>query len=139
MQVQDRKFWEQLEAERIQEAIAEREVAVQHRERLARMRPDKDVFMEKLKSERRTMYMEKLKDFDKNLDEERKKRLVERKAQRKEERRAKWMKEREEEEQRKKEEEARRAEEEALRKQAEEEQRKKQLKELEDEEYRYVN
>lgn len=55
-QVQDRKFWEQLEAERIQEAVAEREVAVQHRERLARMKADKDVFMEKLKGERKTVY-----------------------------------------------------------------------------------
>lgn len=37
--------------------MAEREVAVQHRERLARMKADKDVFMEKLKAERRTLYM----------------------------------------------------------------------------------
>jgi len=36
--------------------VAEREVAVQHRERLARMRADKDVFMEKLKEERKTVY-----------------------------------------------------------------------------------
>jgi translation initiation factor 3 subunit A len=54
--VQDRKFWEQLESERIQEAVAEREVAVQHRERLARMKADKDVFLEKLKAERKTVY-----------------------------------------------------------------------------------
>ena len=31
-------------------------MAVQHRERLARMRTDKDVFMEKLKEERKTVY-----------------------------------------------------------------------------------
>lgn len=37
--------------------MAEREVAVQHRERLARMKADKDVFMEKLRSERRTLYL----------------------------------------------------------------------------------
>jgi hypothetical protein len=36
--------------------VAEREVAVQHRERLARMKADKDVFMEKLKEERKTVY-----------------------------------------------------------------------------------
>jgi hypothetical protein len=36
--------------------VAEREVAVQHRERLARMKADKDVFMEKLKGERKTVY-----------------------------------------------------------------------------------
>jgi translation initiation factor 3 subunit A len=38
---------------------------------------------------------EKLKDFEKVLEEERRKRLAERKVQRKEERRAKWLKERE--------------------------------------------
>lgn len=135
-QVQDRKFWEQLEAERIQEAVAEREVAVQHRERLARMKTDKDVFLEKLKSERRTVYLEKLKEFEKMLDEERKKRLAERKVRRKEERRAKWLKEREEEEERKREEELRLQKEEARRKQEEEEQRKRQQKELEEEQYR---
>lgn len=32
-------------------------MAVQHRERLARMKADKDVFMEKLKEERKTVYL----------------------------------------------------------------------------------
>nr|CAD7195205.1 unnamed protein product [Timema douglasi] len=55
-QVQDRKFWEQQESERIQLLLEERELAVQHRERLARMKVDKDAFLEKLKSERKTVY-----------------------------------------------------------------------------------
>jgi hypothetical protein len=37
--------------------VAEREVAVQHRERLARMKTDKDIFMEKLKEERKAVYL----------------------------------------------------------------------------------
>jgi hypothetical protein len=37
--------------------VAEREVAVQHRERLARMKADKDMFMEKLRAERKTLYL----------------------------------------------------------------------------------
>lgn len=60
LKVQDRKFWEQLESERIQEAVAEREVAVQHRVRLARMKADKDMFLEKLKTERKTVYQVRL-------------------------------------------------------------------------------
>jgi hypothetical protein len=37
--------------------MAEREVAVQHRERLARMKADKDIFLGKLKAERKTVYL----------------------------------------------------------------------------------
>lgn len=56
LQIQDRKSWEQQEAERIQQLIEERELAVQHRERLKRMHVDKEAFLDKLKSERRTVY-----------------------------------------------------------------------------------
>ncbi|KAJ8878273.1 hypothetical protein PR048_018850 [Dryococelus australis] len=135
-QVQDRNFWEQQETERIQLLVEERELAVQHRERLARMQADKEAFLEKLRAERRTLYMEKLKEFEKMLEEEREKRLVERKLKRKEERRVKWIKEREEEEQRKKEEEERQKQEEERLKQEEEERKEKQKKEQEEEEYR---
>jgi translation initiation factor 3 subunit A len=81
---------------------------------------------------------DKLKEFEKALEEERRKCLAERKVRRKEERRAKWLKEREEEEERKREEELRLQEEEARRKQEEEEQKKKIRKEMEAEEYRCV-
>ncbi|KAK7792189.1 hypothetical protein R5R35_005144 [Gryllus longicercus] len=133
-QIQDRKFWEQQEKERIEQLTEERELAVQHRERLKRMQGDKEAFLEKLKSERRTVYLEKLKEFEKKLDEERKKRLAERKNNRKEERRQKWMKERAEEEKRKAEEEQRRLEEEARRKaeEIEAERKRKQKEELEE-------
>ncbi|XP_067012039.2 eukaryotic translation initiation factor 3 subunit A [Anabrus simplex] len=135
-QIQDRKFWEQQENERIQQLVEERELAVQHRERLKRMIPDKEAFLEKLKSERKTVYLEKLKEFEKMVEEERKKLLAERKQRRKEERRAKWLKEREEEEKWKREEEARRVEEEARRKLEEEEAQKKLRLQQEQEEYR---
>lgn len=52
-QVHDKKFWEHQEAERIQLAIQERKLAEQNRERLARMKPDMDIFLAGLK-ERRT-------------------------------------------------------------------------------------
>uniref|UniRef100_V5GT97 Eukaryotic translation initiation factor 3 subunit A n=1 Tax=Anoplophora glabripennis TaxID=217634 RepID=V5GT97_ANOGL len=128
-QLQDQNFWEQQEKERIAAAIEERKLAVATRDRLARMKPDKDEFLAKLKKERNIVYEDKLKEFEKLLAEERKKRLQERKAKRKEERRTKWLKEKEEEAERKaaelrrREEEERQRAEEAARKEREEKER----------------
>lgn len=55
-QLQDQQFWEQQEKERIQAAIEERKLAVATRDRLARMKPDKDAFLEKLLKERNIVY-----------------------------------------------------------------------------------
>nr|CAI5861085.1 unnamed protein product [Callosobruchus analis] len=99
-QLQDQQFWEQQEKERIAAAIEERKLAVATRDRLARMKPDKEEFLQRLKKERNQMYEDKLKEFEKMLVEERRKRLEERRAKRKEERRAKWLKEKQEERQR---------------------------------------
>lgn len=54
---QDRAFWEQHEAERIQALIEERELAVKCAERLRRMKADKDMFLDKLKAERKNLYL----------------------------------------------------------------------------------
>jgi hypothetical protein len=37
--------------------VSERELAVQHRERLKRMMDDKNAFLDKLKEERRSLYL----------------------------------------------------------------------------------
>lgn len=55
-QLQDQAFWEQQEKERIAAAIEERRIAVANRERLGRMKPDKDAFLEKLLKERNIVY-----------------------------------------------------------------------------------
>lgn len=55
-QLQDQAFWEQQEKERIAAAIEERRIAVANRERLGRMKPDKDAFLEKLLKERNVVY-----------------------------------------------------------------------------------
>lgn len=55
-QVHDKKFWEHQEAERIQLAIQERKLAEQNRERLARMKPDMDIFLGELKARRTTEF-----------------------------------------------------------------------------------
>lgn len=127
-QLQDQAFWEQQENERIQAAVEERKLAVATRNRLARMKPDKDEFLAKLKKERNIVYEDMLRDYEKLLSEERAKRLLERKIKRKEERRIRYYKEKEEEEERKRVEQQRREEEER-RKQEEEARRIREEKE----------
>ncbi|XP_057654907.1 eukaryotic translation initiation factor 3 subunit A [Diorhabda carinulata] len=128
-QLQDQNFWEQQEKERIEAAIEERKLAVATRDRLLRMRADKDEFITKLKKERNIVYEDKLKEFEQRLSDERKKRLLDRKQQRKEERRIRYLKEKEEEnerraaEKRRREEEERQRIEEQLRKEREEKER----------------
>lgn len=55
-QLQDQAFWEQQEKERIQAAIEERKLAVATGERLQRIKSDKDAFLEKLHTERNSIY-----------------------------------------------------------------------------------
>lgn len=121
--------WEQQEAERIQAAIEERQQAVATRERLTRMKPDAELFLERILAERKSLYLDKLRGFEKVLGEEREKRLAKRRLQRKLERKLTWEKERAEaaerkrlEEQRQRQEEERRRMEEERAKREEEEQ-----------------
>uniref|UniRef100_A0A8B9QEI4 Eukaryotic translation initiation factor 3 subunit A n=1 Tax=Apteryx owenii TaxID=8824 RepID=A0A8B9QEI4_APTOW len=98
--VHDMELWEQQEEERITTLQLEREKALEHKNRLSRMLEDRDLFEARLKASRRTVYEDKLKQFQERLAEERRNRLEERKKQRKEERRITYYKEKEEEEQR---------------------------------------
>ncbi|XP_065289252.1 eukaryotic translation initiation factor 3 subunit A [Dermacentor albipictus] len=94
--LEDQKFWQQKEEERIRLQVQEREVALQHKTRLLRMRDDKEEFLSKLTQDRYSVYKEKRQQFEQRLEEERRKRLAARKAERKEERREKFLREREE-------------------------------------------
>ncbi|TRZ22491.1 hypothetical protein HGM15179_004625 [Zosterops borbonicus] len=98
--VHDMELWEQQEEERITTLQLEREKALEHKSRLSRMLEDRDLFEARLKASRRTVYEDKLKQFQERLAEERRNRLEERKKQRKEERRITYYREKEEEEQR---------------------------------------
>lgn len=113
-QIEDKAFWEKQEADRIENAIAERKHQLAARDRLTRMYGDRDIFMNALREERKSEFVEKLKAFELYLEEERKKRLVQRIEQRRKDRRAAWMREKEEE---------RRRIEDEIRKQKEEEER----------------
>ncbi|KAH8369193.1 hypothetical protein KR009_003794 [Drosophila setifemur] len=103
-QVKDKEFWEATEKTRIENAIAERKDAVSQQERLKRMYPDRDEFLDALKKERASLYVEKLKKFEVALEAERKKRLADRIIRRREERRQSFLREKEEERLRKEEE-----------------------------------
>ncbi|RZF44083.1 hypothetical protein LSTR_LSTR013138 [Laodelphax striatellus] len=124
-QIEDRKYWEQKETDRIAELVAERKLAVEYKERCARMAADKDLFLAKLRAERNSAYQDNLKAFEARLKEEREKRLVQRRAERKEQRRREWREEKERAEQQRREEEQRKKEEEEQRKREEEERKRR--------------
>merc|ERR1712115_98863 len=95
-----KQVWEEQEKERIENEKSQRENDVKNRDRMARMRADKDQYLEGLLKERKNIFEKKLGEFNVTLAEERKMRLERRKEERIEERRRKWMQEKREEEQR---------------------------------------
>ncbi|XP_030058489.1 eukaryotic translation initiation factor 3 subunit A isoform X3 [Microcaecilia unicolor] len=98
--VNDMELWEQQEEERITTMKLEREKALEHKNRMSRMLEDKDLFVERLKASRQSVYEEKLQQFEERLAEARKMRLEERKRQRRDDRRIAYYRAKEEEEQR---------------------------------------
>lgn len=81
-QTQDKEFWESQEEHRIEAAIAERENAIATQDRLKRMIDDHNIFLEQLRTERKSVYLDKLKAFELMLEDEKKKRLIQRIEQR---------------------------------------------------------
>ncbi|XP_077113989.1 eukaryotic translation initiation factor 3 subunit A [Ranitomeya variabilis] len=137
--IMDMELWEQQEAERINTLMLEREKAVEHKNRMSRMLEDRDMFVSKLKTARRSVYEDKLKQFQERQSEERKARLEERKRQRKEERRIAYYKHKEEEEQREQEEQLKKEREEReqienTKREAEEREYQERVKKLEEQE-----
>merc|ERR1711997_491026 len=129
--------WEDQEKDRIEGEKRERANDVENRDRMVRMRDDKDKYLESLLKERKNVFEKKITEFNVLVDEERKIRLERRKDERQEERRRKWMREREEEEQRRRDELALKEREEreareALEKQREKEEYEKKKAELEE-------
>uniref|UniRef100_T1D215 Eukaryotic translation initiation factor 3 subunit A n=1 Tax=Cupiennius salei TaxID=6928 RepID=T1D215_CUPSA len=96
----DLEFWEEHENERIKTINDERVLALKDRNRLIRMKEDKENFIDCLMKARSSTYEEKMAEFTKMLDEERKKRFAERKRRRREERKETWFREQEEKKQR---------------------------------------
>merc|ERR1711874_59840 len=127
--------WEEQEKDRIEEEKKERASDIENRDRMVRMRDDKDKYLESLLKERKNVFEKKITEFNVLVDEERKIRLERRKDERQEDRRRKWLQARAEEEQRRrdelliKEKEEREARE-ALEKEREEAAHKKKMAEL---------
>merc|ERR1719402_735908 len=95
--------WKEQEKDRIEEEKKERASDIENRDRLVRMKTDKEKYLESLLKERKNIFEKKIAEFDQKVAEERKTRLERRKEERIEERRRKWMREKEEEEQRRRE------------------------------------
>ncbi|KAL5016137.1 hypothetical protein ScPMuIL_005726 [Solemya velum] len=97
--VEDHKFWDQCELERIAKMEGDRKMALETMNRFLRMKQDKEEFLGKLREERKQIYQEKIADYEKNFAVEKKKRLQDRKERRREEKRQKYINEKEEAEQ----------------------------------------
>merc|ERR1712066_135420 len=76
---EDRALWSTKEADRIRQSAEDREEAVQNRDRLARMKKDKEDFMSTLLKQRKDIYEKKLKEYNAMIDKQREIRLEERK------------------------------------------------------------
>ena len=72
---EDKIIWKNKEEERIKEAMTEREESVKTRDRLGRMKDDKNAFMEKLLKERKAEFDDKLSEFNKTVESQRTTRL----------------------------------------------------------------
>jgi len=88
--------WEEQEKERIENMKTERDHALKTKARLSMMKVDLDAFTSTLKKAKKSEYEDKLRDFERLIADERRKRMHERKQNRKSERRAKWIQEQEE-------------------------------------------
>jgi len=127
--VTKRDNWEKLEADRIEGLKSERELAMKHRDRLRRMLPDKEEFIQSIRDTRQGVYQDKLETFSKLLAETRSVRLAERRAQRKEERKTKAIQAREEKKQREQDEAIRKEREERLAREREENEARQKVEE----------
>jgi len=123
-------FWEEQEKTRIEQLQKEREHALETKASLSLMTADLDAFTSTLKKAKKSEYEEKLREFERHVADERRKRMYERKQLRKEERRQKWLQEKEEAAQRARDEKLKREREEQER--IEQEQREEEEREYEE-------
>lgn len=131
----DRKIWEECEQQRIQDILAERELALSLSQRLRKLKDDAEGFASKVSERHQAIYETRITEFNAKLDEEKAKRLEARKIKRREERRTQWLKEKEkaeEDRRRQKEEEKRKIREEEERRREKEEEDRRRLREEEE-------
>lgn len=124
----DRKIWEECEAQRIADILAERELAKTLSQRLHKLKGEAETFASRINAKHQQAYEEKLGPFQQKLEEERVIRMEARIIKRREERRAQWIKEKEKAE----EDRRRQKEDEERRKMREEEDRRREQAEREE-------
>merc|ERR1719357_2267091 len=90
-----KKLWAEQEKERIEDLKTNRENDVINRDRMARMREDKDKYLTNLLKERKSVYEKKAQEHQALVEEERKVRLEKRKEERQEDRRRRRRRSRE--------------------------------------------
>merc|ERR1711962_1582872 len=127
-------LWEEQERERIEEDKLKRASDVANRDRMARMKEDKDKYLTSLLNERKSVYEKKAAEHQILVEEERKIRLEKRREERVEDRRRRWRQEREEEEQKKRDEIALQEKEEREAREAEEREREKEREKVREKE-----
>ena len=131
----DRKVWDECEQQRIQDILAERELALSLSQRLRKLKDEADTFDSKVSERHQAIYETRIAEFNTKLDEEKDRRLEARRIKRKEERRAQWLLEKEkaeEDRRRQKEEEKRKVREEEERRREKEEEDRRRLREEEE-------
>merc|ERR1719270_2480833 len=67
----DTELWKKKEKDRIVQSIKDRDEAVANRDRLERMKEDKDNFMATLLTQRKEKFDKKLKEYNKMFEEQR--------------------------------------------------------------------
>lgn len=115
--VMDKEIFEKMEKQRIDDLIAQRELALKHRDRMLRIKPEAEKFANEIRAARQQVYKAKHDEWQIRIEKEKKRLLLERAEKRKSDRRIAYYREKAaREEARKKEEERRKAEEEKKRK-----------------------
>merc|ERR1719188_1802854 len=94
-----KKLWAEQEKERIEIEKKTRTSDVANRDRLVRMKTDKEKYLESLLKERKNIFEKKLTEFETLVASEKKDRLDKRRQERIEDRRRRWRQERKEERQ----------------------------------------
>ena len=89
----EREIFEKIEKQRIEELIAQRSLALEHRDRMLRMKPEADSFAQLINQARYQEYKNKWDDWKVRIEREKKKQLRERAEKRKQDRRIAHMRE----------------------------------------------
>jgi translation initiation factor 3 subunit A len=94
----EKELFEEMEKQRIAELVAERELALKHRDRLLRMTSHAEAFQAKIRQNRQQEFQIKHQAWKQRIDKVRRERLQDRANQRKEKRRMEYLKEKKERE-----------------------------------------